>query len=54
MEAMVVAKANKIPFFQVLYKDDRKKQHLTVARNKEELKFLINRFEVVTYSVITP
>ena len=54
MEAMVVAKANKVPFFQVLYKDDRKKQHLTVARNREELKFLINRFEVVTYSVIIP
>lgn len=40
------------PYFEVIYLDDNNRKHLAIARNIEEVRFIQNRFDTVTYKLV--
>lgn len=38
--------------FTVMYLDDLNRKHITVAQNMMELKFIRDRFEIISYDLI--
>lgn len=48
-----MANVRNVVYYNVKYVDDFNKRHMTIARNKAELKFIKDRFDKVDYEAVS-